>query len=179
MFELPRTRRWRVVLDLLASYVVHTVSAAVWTGGVAFAGYGVFPPAMAGRMEDEPFERNVNGLLQLTRWTGITLPVTGPYQTWQLYPLDTVLTTPAGWLVLATFGSWGVMHGLLELGVSRMRTADGESLGIGRDVTEGYVADGGCDVARRARVGWPYLVASGGCAVLLLVDAGLLASGLV
>jgi uncharacterized membrane protein len=166
------------------SYVVHVVSAAFWTGGVLYAAYAVFPAARAGELPPAAFERQVDGVLQATRWTGLALPATGAYQLWTLYPLPRLLGTTAGHLVLGMLALWGLMNGLLEAGVYRMRTVDDDRVGIGTHLRERFVlgagpdTDGHVDVVRRADVGWPYLVGAAALALLLLVDAALLASGL-
>lgn len=164
---------------LTVSYVVHVVSAAFWTGGVLYAAYAVFPSARAGDLSPAAFERSVDGLLRVTRWTGLALPLTGAYQIWVQYPIPRLVGTTNGHLVLGMLVLWGVMNGLLETGIYRMRTAEGESLGVGTYMAEGFVVDGGVDVARRAAVGWPYVLGSVGLSVGLLVDAALLAGGVV
>lgn len=166
--------------SLTLSYVVHVVSAGFWTGSVLYAAYTVFPVARAGDLPVAAFERHVDGLLQVTRWTGLTLPLTGAYQLWVLYPLPRLTGTTAGHLVLGMLALWGVMNGLLELGVYRMRTAGDEPLDVGSYLSEGFVLDAGSDVGvgRRAEVGWPYVRAAVVLAVLLLVDAAVLAGGL-
>jgi hypothetical protein len=162
---------------LTLSYVVHVLSAALWTGGVLYAAYAVFPAARAGELSPAAFERAVDGLLQVTRWTGLALPLSGGYQLWVLYPLDRLLGTASGHLVLAMLALWGLMNGLVEAGVYRMRTAGGEPLGIGEYMTERFAVDGGYDVRERAEVGRPYLLGAAVLAVLLLVDASLLTVG--
>ena len=167
--------------SLTLSYVVHVVSAAFWTGSVLYAAYSVFPTARAGDLSAAAFERHVDGLLQVTRWTGLALPVTGAYQLWVRYPLPRLIGTTAGHLVLGMLVLWGVMNGLLELGVYRMLTAGREPLGVGSYMAEGFVLGAGrdVDVKRLADVGWPYVRVAVVLAVLLLVDAALLAGGLV
>ena len=169
-------------LLLSLSYVVHVVSAAFWTGGVLYAAYAVFPPARDGDVGPAAFERSVDGLLGVTRWTGLALPATGAYQIWVLYPLPALFGTTRGHLVLGMLALWGTMNGLLELGVYRMRTADangdGDPPGVGRYMAERFVVDDGADVVRLAAVGRPYVTASVALSVLLLVDAALLAGGL-
>jgi hypothetical protein len=137
----------------------------------------VFPAARAGEVGPGAFEGTVDGLLRVTRWTGIALPVTGIYQIWVLYPIDALLGTTRGHLVLGMLALWGVMNGLLEAGIYRMRTADGASLGIGEYMAEGFSIEADVDVPRLAEVGRPYVLASAALAVLLLVDAALLAGG--
>lgn len=159
------------------SYLVHVLSAALWTGGVLYATYAVFPAARAGELSPAAFEQVVDGLLQVTRWTGLALPLSGGYQLWVLYPVDRLLGTTSGYLVLAMLALWGLMNGLLEAGVYRMRTAGGEPLGMGEYMTERFAVNGGYDVRERAAVGRPYLLGVVVLAVLLLVDAALLAVG--
>jgi hypothetical protein len=76
------------------------------------------------------------------------------------------------------------MNGLVELGVLRMRREVDPDIGWGRYMAEGFPVDALDGVgsapgsARLATVGRPYLLASGGVAVLLLIDAALLAGGI-
>jgi uncharacterized membrane protein len=163
-----------MTLALTLSYVVHVVAAAFWTGAVLYAVYAVFPAALAGESSPAGFERHVDGLLRVTRWTGLALPITGLYQLWVLYPLPRLFGSTRGWLVLAMLGLWTVMNGVVETGVYRMRALDGDAPGVGTYMAEGFRAPDGADVARLAGVGRPYLLASAAMAVLLLVDAALL-----
>jgi hypothetical protein len=148
---------------------------------VLYAAHTVFPAARSGDVGPAAFERSVDGLLEVTRWTGLALPVTGAYRIRVLYPLPALVGTARGHLVLGMLALWGAMNGLLELGVYRMRTADGnggDPPGVGRYMAEGFVADDGADVPRLAAVGRPYVTASVALSVPLLVDAALLADGL-
>jgi uncharacterized membrane protein len=181
---------------LTVSYLLHVLSGAFWTGAALYVAYAVFPAARAGDLRAPAFERSVDGLLRVTRWTGLVLPATGLYQIWILYPLDALFGTTRGHLVLAMFALWGVMNGLLEVGIYRMQTAAGPAPGFGTYMAEGFsigTDDGGTggsgsdaeadrsglavEVPRLAAVGRPYVLASAGLAVLLLVDAALLAGG--
>lgn len=164
---------------LLGSYVVHVAAAVLWVGATLYAAYTVFPSARRGHLSVPAFERAVDGLLQTTRWTGVALPITGAYQIWVLYPLDRLFGTTAGWLVVAMLALWGAMNTVLEIGIYRMRTAEGESLGFGTYMQEGYVAGEEIDVAARASVAWPFVLAAVVMGGLLLLDAGLLAAGVV
>ncbi|MFB6157092.1 MAG: copper resistance protein CopD [Haloferacaceae archaeon] len=166
-------------LALALSYVIHVVSAGFWTGGTLFVAYAILPAAEEGDLSAAAFERNVDGLLGVTRWTGLALPATGAYQIWVLYPLPRLVGTTAGHLVLGMLGLWGVMNTLIELGGYRMRAAGREAPGLGAYMAEGFVLGADADVARHATVGRPYLLAAAGLAVLLLADAALLAAGIV
>ena len=163
---------------LALSYVVHVVAAGFWTGAVLYAAYAVFPAALAGESSPAGFERSVDGLLAVTRWTGLALPLTGLYQIWVLYPLPRLFGTTRGHLVLGMLALWAVMNGVVETGVYRMRTLDGDRIGVGEYMTEGFQVPTGVGVERLAGAGRPYVLLSAALAVLLLADAALLAGGL-
>jgi uncharacterized membrane protein len=166
-------------LLLAASYVLHVASALFWIGAVWFAAYAVFPPARAGEVDAGLFESTLDRLLWVTRWTGVALPVTGLYQLWLRYPLDRLVATTRGLLVLSMLVLWTVMNGLVELGVYRARTVDSE-LDLGTYFAEGVAADGGLPsgtVVAGARATRPYVLAASALGVLLAVDAALLAGG--
>ena len=173
---------------LTAAFVFHVVSGALWTGATLYVVYATLPRATDGTLGREAFVDATHRLLMITRWTGIVLPATGAYMIWVLYRPMTLLTaTPRGWFVLAMLSLWGVMNGVIELGVLQMRREVDPEIGWGEYMAEGFpiqaldssdAATGGSpSVGRLAAVGRPYLLASGGLAVLLLVDAALLAGG--
>ena len=166
---------------LTVAYVLHVLSAAFWTGATLYVVYAVLPGGRDGRLPAAAVADGVHRLLLITRWTGIALPVTGAYLIWALYtPLELLTTTARGWAVLTMFGLWGLMNTLIELGVLRMRRAVDDP-GMGAYMAEGFPADllsegpTGAELVRRGR---PYLLAGAGCAVLLLIDAALLAGGI-
>jgi len=167
---------------LASSFVVHVAAAALWTGSVLYVAYAVVPTARAGDLGTAAFAAALDGLLQVTRWTGVALPVTGAYQLWALYPLDAgLLATTRGQLVVAMAALWGATNGVLELGAYRVRARGGSDLGLARhfvrplDAAE--LADADPDALAAAVR--PYVLAAAALAVLLLVDAGLLATGVV
>ncbi len=164
---------------LSVSYVVHVLSALFWIGAVVFVTY-LYVPA---RAEDAPDDLGwtLDRLLRVTRWTGLALPVSGLYQVWVLYPLPRLLGTTRGHLVVGMFLLWGVMNGLVEVGVYRARTVDGSRPSIGAYMSDGVYADGGLprDYADEALAAVrPYLAGGTLLSVLLGVDAALLAGGL-
>ncbi|SNR23455.1 copper resistance protein CopD [Halorubrum vacuolatum] len=167
---------------LTVSFVLHVLSAALWTGATLFVVYAVLPRAVDGTMRPATFADGVHRLLLITRWTGVVLPVTGAYMIWVLYtPLELLTSTTRGWLVLVMLTLWGIMNGLIEMGVLRMRRELDPDLGWGAYMAEGFPAEGiteSVSTTRLAAAGRPYLLASGGCAVVLLVDAALLAGGM-
>jgi len=174
---------------LTIAFVLHVVSGALWTGATIYVVYATLPRAADGVLGREAFVDAAHRLLMITRWTGVVLPVTGGYMIWVLYrPVSLLTATPRGWVVLAMLSLWGIMNGVIELGVLQMRREIDPEIGWGEYMAEGFPIDalGGTDAAaepdpstaRLASVGRPYLLASGGLAVLLLVDAALLAGGI-
>jgi uncharacterized membrane protein len=165
---------------LALSYVVHVLAALLWIGAVLYVAYTLVP-AGGGAVGADGLGLALDRLLAVTRWTGVALPVTGLYQVWALYPLDRLLGTTRGHLVVGMFLLWGAMNGLLELGVYRARTVDGTGLSLRTYMAEGVGAEGGLPRNRAGEVlatVRPYLVASAALSVLLAVDAALLAGGL-
>jgi hypothetical protein len=167
---------------LTTAFVLHVASGALWTGATLYIVYATLPRAADGTLSRDAFVDAAHRLLMITRWTGVVLPVTGAYLIWVRYtPLDLLTASSRGWAVLAMLSLWGTMNGLVEVGVLRMRRAVDSSLGWGDYMIEGFpidaLDDGGPAAERLAALGRPYLLASGGLAVLLLVDAALLAGG--
>ncbi len=175
-FPVPTT-----AVLLTAAFVLHVLSGALWTGATLYFVYAVLPRAADGTMGRESFVDGLHRLLLLTRWTGLVLPLTGAYMIWTLYtPLEALTATTRGWLVLAMLGLWGTMNGLIEVGVLRTRREMDAEVGWGTYMAEGFPVeslDGDVPASRLAAVGRPYLLAGGACAVLVLVDAALLAGG--
>jgi hypothetical protein len=162
---------------LSASYVVHVLSALFWIGAVLFVA-SLYLPASGANGEDLGW--TLDRLLWITRWTGVALPVTGLYQVWLLYPLPRLVGTTEGHLVLGMFLLWGVLNGVVELGVYRARTVDGSRPSIGAYMGEGVGVDGGFprESAEEALAALrPYLAIGTVLSVLLGVDAALLAGG--
>jgi hypothetical protein len=166
---------------LTTAYILHVLSAALWTGGTLYVVYAVFPAARAGRLDADLFVEHLHRLLLVTRWTGLVLPVTGGYLVWVRYwPAEVLLETPRGWAVLSMLGLWGVMNTLVEVGVLQARRAIDDP-GFGTYMQEGFPAESvpeGLDTAALLGRVKPYLLTSAVCAVLLLADAALLASGI-
>ncbi|MFC7186776.1 copper resistance protein CopD [Halorubrum yunnanense] len=173
---------------LTTAFVLHVLSGALWTGATLYVVYATLPRAADGTLGRDAFVDAAHRLLMITRWTGVVLPATGGYMVWALYrPLGLLTASVRGWAVVAMLSLWGIMNGLVELGVLRMRREVDPEIGWGTYMAEGFPVDalgGGADAVggdltaeRLAAVGRPYLLASAGLAALLLVDAGLLAGG--
>ncbi len=165
---------------LTVAYVAHVISAALWTGATLYVAYALWPDAMNGRLSARAFVGQVHKLLLITRWTGVVLPITGAYLIWVLYtPLELLVETQRGILVLSMLTLWGIMNGLIEIGVLRMRNTIGE-VGFGTYMSEGFpneLVDESVAVEELASRGRPYLLGSVVCAILLLIVAALLAGG--
>lgn len=153
------------------SVVAHVVSAAVWTGGLVYAAVVGLPAADA----RDSFVRQTDGLLQLTRLTGVVLPATGLYQVWVAYPLPALFGTPRGHFVVVMALLWALANGTVEVGVLRIRRAVG-TVSLVTYFAERFDPPADADPERMARLGRPYVRAAAVGAVLLLADAGLLAA---
>lgn len=169
------------MVSLTIAYALHVLSAAFWTGATLYVAYAILPDARRDRLPARVFVDSIHRLLLITRWTGVVLPITGAYLIWVLYtPLEALTTTVRGWAVLSMLGLWGMMNGAIELGVLRMRRSI-EDIGFGRFMTEGFPAEalrGEPTAAEFAVAVRPYILASAVCAVLLLINAALLAGGI-
>jgi hypothetical protein len=146
-----------VVLSL--TYVLHMIFAAALTGSVLYVALFVNPAAVTGDIGNEAFARVTSGLTTVTRASAVVLLLTGGHQAGTLYTFETLLGTGRGHLVLTMLVLWVAMTGLVEVAGSKLR--DGLDAGKLREP------------AREAR---PFLRGAAVLAVLLLVDAGLLAA---
>ena len=146
-------------IGLTISYVLHTLFAAALTGGVLYVALFVNPAAVAGDISNEAFSRVTGGLSTLTRASAVVLLLTGGHQAGTLYTVETLTGTGRGHLVLGMLVTWVAMTGLVEVAGSKLR--DGLDAGKLREP------------ARNAR---PFFRGAAVLAVLLLVDAGLLAA---
>jgi hypothetical protein len=146
-----------VVLSL--TYVLHMIFAAALTGSVLYVALFVNPAAVTGDIGNEAFARVTSGLTTVTRASAVVLLLTGGHQAGTLYTFETLLGTGRGHLVVTMLVLWVAMTGLVEVAGSKLR--DGLDAGKLREP------------AREAR---PFLRGAAVLAVLLLVDAGLLAA---
>lgn len=143
-----------------AMYTIHLLVGTVWTGSVLFLAWAVLPTARAGEIRPEPLRAVTGKLTLLSRGSAVVIFLTGGHLAGQLYTIETLVGTARGHLVLAMLGLWFVMTGLVEVGNSRMR--------------DGLDAD---KVRDPARDGGRFYRAAAVLALLVLVDAGLLAGG--
>jgi len=144
------------------SYVLHLAFAGLWTGTVLFVALGVLPVALLGDVGVEPLEFVLGRLALVSRASALVLFVTGGYTAGQRYTVETLTGQPRGHLVLAMVGLWFLLALLVEVAVARARS------GLAERKVRTPAAD--------AR---PFLYGAVVVAVLLLLDAGVLAAGSV
>lgn len=143
-----------------AVFAIHLVFAGFWTGSVLFVALWVVPTAARGELNAEPLESVAGSFRTYSRTSALVLFLTGGHMAADIYTLDSLTGTGRGHLVLTMLGLWFVLAALAEIGAGRLVDGAGD----------GKVREPG----RSART---IFRAAGIVAVLLLVDAGLLAAG--
>jgi putative copper export protein len=136
---------------------VHLVIAATWVGAVFFFAFGVLPLAREGSLNAAPLERFTERLKIGSRIASVLLLLSGGYMISLAGYEDSLLSSPAGYLVLAMVGLWLALTGLVEVGAARV-LAGAEDL----------------RVRTPGKRGTPFLRAATFVGVLLLVDAVLI-----
>jgi uncharacterized membrane protein len=145
-----------------AMQTLHVLFAGLWTGSVVLFALAVLPSGLSGDIGPGPLEAVTSRLTTLSRASALVLFLTGGHLTGTLYTVERLTGTTRGYLVLAMLGLWFVMAGLVEVGGSKMR--------------EGLEDEKVRTPAREAK---PFYQGAAVVALLLLVDAGLLAGGVV
>lgn len=141
--------------------VVHVLFAGLWTGSVLFVVGAVLPASTVGTISPDAMTTISNRLSWLTRISALVFVATGGHLAGTGYTVGSLFGTGRGQLVVAMLVLWFVLTGLVEVGSKRLREADS-------------VANVEAAIASTRSI-W---LAAGGIAVLLLVDAGLLAAGI-
>lgn len=149
-----------VSVDITVGYVVHMLFAAVWTGAVLFMTYAVLPVARAGDIGTDPFAAITSRLLTLSRASAGVLLLTGGHLAGNLYTVESLTGSTRGYLVIGMVVFWLALAGLVEVGTNR--------------ISDGLRERKLRAPANNAR---PFFLAGSAAALLLLVDAGLLLSG--
>lgn len=146
-----------IVVDAVM-YVVHVLFAGVWTGSVLFLVGAVFSAATAGSLSAASLTVVATRLVWLTRLGALVFVATGGHLAGTNYTAESLFGTGRGHLVFTMLVLWFVLTVLLEVGVKRLtRTAETEGVPAAIDATR------------------PLFGAAAVVALLLLVDAGLLA----
>lgn len=143
-----------------AVWSVHLVFGGVWTGAVVFVTLGVLPLARDGVANAEPLAQVVGKLRNLSRVSALAMLLTGGHMAGTTYNVERLTGEPRGHLVLTMVALWLALIVLVEVGGGKLASGFDE-----KKVRE---------PAREAR---PFFLAGAVVAVLLLLDAGLLASG--
>lgn len=141
-------------------YAVHLLFGAVWAGAVVFATLAVLPLARDGVANAEPLARVVGKLRTLSRVSAVVVLASGGHLAGTGYTVGSLTGTTRGHLVLGMVALWFVLTVLVEVGGGKLASGFDE-----KKVRE---------PAREAR---PFFLAGSLVAVLLLLDAGLLAAG--
>lgn len=145
-----------------AAYATHLLFGGVWAGAVLFTTLAVLPTAMDGTANAEPLAAVVGKLRTVSRVSALALLLSGGHMAGALYDVGTLTGTTSGYLVVAMVALWALLAGLVEVGGGKLADGFGEM-----------------KVREPAREARPFMLAASVVAVLLLLDAGLLASGLV
>ena len=144
------------------SATIHVAFAGLWTGTVLFVVLAVLPLARNGTLNATPLASITGRLKTVSRLSAVLLFLTGGHLAGSLYTVERLTGTTRGYAVLAMIGLWLALAALVEIGAGKL--------------TDGTEAD---KVRTPAAEATPYLQAAALVAVLLLLDAGALAGGLV
>ncbi|MFD1600989.1 CopD family protein [Halobellus rarus] len=148
-----------MVLDTVMT-TLHVLVGALWVGSVVFVAGAILPAAVEGALDAAPLEKIADRLVYLSRGSSVVMFLTGGHLAGTRYTVGTLTGTGRGHLVLAMLALWLVLSALVEVGRSRL--VDG--------LQEKRVRTPAAEATTIFRV-------AAVVGVLLLVDAGLLASG--
>ncbi|MFC6872311.1 CopD family protein [Halobellus marinus] len=149
-----------MVLDTVMT-TLHVLVGALWVGSVVFVAGAILPAAVSGDLDAAPLEAIADRLVYFSRGASVVMLLTGGHLAGTGYTVATLTGSWRGHLVLAMLLLWLVLSALVEIGRSRL--VDGLQQKRVR-----APAKAATTVFRAAAV----------VGVLLLVDAGLLASGM-
>jgi len=140
--------------------VAHVLFAGLWTGSLLFAVGAVLPASSAGDISAATMTAITSRLVWLTRISAIVFITTGGHLAGTRYTGETLFSTGRGQLVVTMLVLWLALTALIEIGVKRFdRSAAAVDVSTAVDATR------------------PIFLLAGVLAVALLVDAGLLATG--
>jgi uncharacterized membrane protein len=147
-----------MVIDTVMT-TLHVLTGALWVGSVVFVAGVVLPAALDGSLDAAPLEMFADRLVYGSRAASVVMFLTGGHMAGTGYTLDLLVNSSRGHLVLAMLLLWLALSALVEVGRSRL--VDGLQEKRVRSPARNAMG-----VFRAAAV----------VGVLLLVDAGLLAS---
>jgi hypothetical protein len=143
------------------AYTVHLLFAGLWTGAVLFVTLGVLPLGLRGDLRPEPFAFVVSRLTTVSRASALALLLSGGHMAGTGYAFESLFGAPRGHLVVTMVVLWFALAALVEIGTGRLR----RGLSASKVRTPAHEAK-------------PFLSAASVVALLLFLDAGLLAGGL-
>ncbi|MGQ4556170.1 CopD family protein [Halobellus sp. GM3] len=149
-----------MVLDTVMT-TLHVLVGALWVGSVVFVAAVILPAAVEGALDAAPLQTIADRLVYLSRGASVVMFATGGHLAGTRYTVETLTGTGRGHLVLAMLALWLVLTALVEIGRGRM--TDGL-----REKRVRTPAGAALTTFRAAAV----------VGILLLVDAGILASGI-
>lgn len=132
------------------SMLLHLVFAGFWTGGVLFVATGIIPIGGRDGVGPAALAAITTRLTTVSRVSAVIMLVTGGHIAAERYTAESLTGTTAGHAVLAMVVLWLALAALVEIGASRVNDETG---------TQAFYA-------------------AGVVAVLLLLDAGLLLTGI-
>ena len=144
------------------SATIHVAFAGLWTGTVLFVAFAVLPLARDGSLNAGPLASLTGSFRRVSRVSALLLFLTGGHMAGTGYTVARLTGTTRGHAVIAMLVLWFALAALVEVGASKL--ADGTEV----DKVRSPAADAK-----------PYLQGAALVAVLLLLDAGALAGGLV
>jgi uncharacterized membrane protein len=136
---------------------IHTVFAAVWTGGTLVVAGAVIPAARSDLLSTEGLTLIARRFWYLTVASVLLLLFSGGHLAGTLYTAESLQATGRGNLVLTMVGLWLVLAALLFFGFRRLTGSQSETSAVA--------------AATRAR---PWFLGASGVSIALLVVAGLL-----
>lgn len=105
----------------IASYVLHSLFAGLWTGSVLFVVLAVLPMAREGELNATPLQSVAGTLTRISRVSALVLLLTGIQMGLARDTADSLLDSTGGRLVVAMVVLWFVLAGTVEVGTSRLR----------------------------------------------------------
>jgi putative copper export protein len=136
---------------------IHLIVAATWVGAVFFFSFGVLPLAREGSLNAAPLERFTERVQVGSRIASVLLLLSGGYMISLAGYERSLVSEPAGNLVLAMVVLWLALTALVEVGASRVLDGTDE-----------------LKVRTPAKRATPFLRGATLVGVLLLVDAVLI-----
>ena len=149
------------IVDAIA-YTTHVLFAGLWTGSVIFVTWAVLPLGLRGDLGLPVLEHVTGRLTLVSRASALVLFLTGGHMAAQAYTVESLTGSPRGHLVLTMLALWFVLAALVEVAAARLRSGIDEK-----------------KIRTPARKARPLLLAASVVALLLLLDAGLLAGNVV